>query len=517
MLPQSLSLVQETEFKDKERVERTVEQLVQEEGFFPTELLNESCNSAEDCVFDDVVRKCYIEVPWSNRTNFCECSNYYGFLGPNCDEPTANSTFIVAMFWIFTLWLSFSLLCFFRTLYLILKLFFKKPLVKTVISRNHSLNSKKKRKSAKQVPKTVIFTSLALFSGYLMLILYSVLPLATLTGAKPFILQNFTVNGEEVADVTTMYGDISTAARGIAVLMFVIASLQISVSWLEVAESMKMFNIFSDPKWNRRVKLFKRLVQFSTILFLVLLIGLVAAGVFYILLLVSSLFIMLMMILFIIGRRRFIAVLSNVSMSIREGGKDSDVYRRPLFLVRRSSLLVMTLIPLGILCMVADFFLVSSYETAVPLGEINSQFIVASFATGLGTSLFNVIHWYVHQLLKVRSKSLGRKRKELKKQDLSARILNTDTVDTIGEAEQKDALPSSLPPVTMKPKLISKLKGLSISAEFFLGKIRRNSSSVFGSILRTPSINQAVETTADDPINVSRKVELKEEELEVTL
>ena len=35
------------------------------------------------------VRECYVKNYFRNETFFCDCANYYGWTGDNCDDPTA--------------------------------------------------------------------------------------------------------------------------------------------------------------------------------------------------------------------------------------------------------------------------------------------------------------------------------------------------------------------------------------------------------------------------------------------
>lgn len=53
--------------------------------------LSNTCNVSSDCldVFDDdVVRHCFETAGFSSKTNFCDCSTWYGWTGDSCDEET---------------------------------------------------------------------------------------------------------------------------------------------------------------------------------------------------------------------------------------------------------------------------------------------------------------------------------------------------------------------------------------------------------------------------------------------
>lgn len=52
------------------------------------ELENFRCEKTSDCLElnDGVERFCYLEASFSNNTNFCDCSNWYGWIGESCDQ-----------------------------------------------------------------------------------------------------------------------------------------------------------------------------------------------------------------------------------------------------------------------------------------------------------------------------------------------------------------------------------------------------------------------------------------------
>lgn len=50
------------------------------------------CSRTSDCldiINDGIARQCYFTSEFSNRTNFCDCSNWYGFKGEQCDDDNS--------------------------------------------------------------------------------------------------------------------------------------------------------------------------------------------------------------------------------------------------------------------------------------------------------------------------------------------------------------------------------------------------------------------------------------------
>ena len=55
---------------------------------------NDMCNETKDCKEGNVLKECYFEVPWSEDSNFCNCSSWYGFVGDDCDIPSPQVWYI---------------------------------------------------------------------------------------------------------------------------------------------------------------------------------------------------------------------------------------------------------------------------------------------------------------------------------------------------------------------------------------------------------------------------------------
>lgn len=51
------------------------------------------CDDSSQCDDDGIVRFCYEEASFSNETFFCDCSNWYGWTGKNCNEESTQLTY----------------------------------------------------------------------------------------------------------------------------------------------------------------------------------------------------------------------------------------------------------------------------------------------------------------------------------------------------------------------------------------------------------------------------------------
>lgn len=72
---------------------------------------SEECASTVDCVTQNAAKECYTDVFFTDDSSFCGCSNFYGWVGEDCDQ--ASSQLIYAR-------MSSSLLCLWAVLVFVL-------------------------------------------------------------------------------------------------------------------------------------------------------------------------------------------------------------------------------------------------------------------------------------------------------------------------------------------------------------------------------------------------------------
>lgn len=66
------------------------------------------CETAADCGNSTPFKECYQENIFTNETDFCECSTWYGWVGQNCDEPGPTIHFRRIMSILFVTWTAFN-------------------------------------------------------------------------------------------------------------------------------------------------------------------------------------------------------------------------------------------------------------------------------------------------------------------------------------------------------------------------------------------------------------------------
>lgn len=82
----------------------------------------DECFETNECnINSSVLKICYESNLFEKRTNFCDCSSWYGWEGENCDEPTSTSFYLRTVIIILALIQVFNVLTASKTIYLYLK------------------------------------------------------------------------------------------------------------------------------------------------------------------------------------------------------------------------------------------------------------------------------------------------------------------------------------------------------------------------------------------------------------
>lgn len=79
------------------------------------------CNKSSDCSVDGIVKLCYEENNFDERVFFCECANYFGWRGEDCNEQSDTIYFRIVAELINTIWCTFLVLVTGKVIYLYLK------------------------------------------------------------------------------------------------------------------------------------------------------------------------------------------------------------------------------------------------------------------------------------------------------------------------------------------------------------------------------------------------------------
>lgn len=76
------------------------------------------CEDPFECSNGTVVKECYKRNNFDSREFFCDCSNWYGWTGDDCNEPTSTIYYHKTVFSFFLVWNMFNLLLLIKVVYL---------------------------------------------------------------------------------------------------------------------------------------------------------------------------------------------------------------------------------------------------------------------------------------------------------------------------------------------------------------------------------------------------------------
>lgn len=74
------------------------------------------CSDAVNCSSSTIFKECYVENNFRDDVFFCDCSNWFGWVGENCNEPTATLYFFGITYVVFLFWTLFNLVTLGRVL-----------------------------------------------------------------------------------------------------------------------------------------------------------------------------------------------------------------------------------------------------------------------------------------------------------------------------------------------------------------------------------------------------------------
>lgn len=79
------------------------------------------CIDAINCSSSGVLQECYEENNFEDDMFFCDCSNWFGWVGENCDVPTATVYYFGVSYFFFLLWTFFNIATLGRVLLLFIQ------------------------------------------------------------------------------------------------------------------------------------------------------------------------------------------------------------------------------------------------------------------------------------------------------------------------------------------------------------------------------------------------------------
>lgn len=268
----------------------------------------EECETPRNCTFtndvgDLIIRQCYIDVNWIDKSGFCDCSSWYGFRGENCDEHTFQSRYFQ------TVLILRSVCCMILLFFLLWELFRYCYCLHRV--------SQLKWKKLNYAFSVGVFSSI----GLVFLIVHGMIQHRSFIDPTRFQIEGyfFLLLGS-FEDVTVINGGIAVSSLFAAYTFFVLATMQVSLSWLEVAHAMWMH---FDPKLQKRIERFRKVIKFSAVLFCISQFILFPFQLYNGIGVTVMCMSVILIVLFIVGRRSFMKAIALTSQTAQEDFKQA--------------------------------------------------------------------------------------------------------------------------------------------------------------------------------------------------
>lgn len=335
----------------------------------------EPCDNADECtiVLDDgteIARNCFEEVVTSNKTNFCGCSDFYGWTGQFCDESSVQLV-IIRIF--STLRMAITLGLILRSLFLLVRLLQLKPAANNRVQKDN-------KRARDRLLKVIGFLLAALICSFL----HTLVSIIGAYNDRNFELYDYRYFiGDDIRGVNQKAG-IFVDLVGVMLIVFVIsASLQISISWIELIE--KFDNVFKVLNYTEKIKFYKNAVKYLTGFLIVFCAVFVGLGYLIPAFSGGATGAVFLLILFVIGRHSVVKQLSKSNLNTK---KTIKVFNKST----RSHVII-----LGLICVNMIVFAAADGIFVDP-GSVKPSSFAFNFLLLMFLLLIESDLWYVKQI-----------------------------------------------------------------------------------------------------------------------
>ena len=369
------------------------------------------CSNTRQCSTDGVLRVCYRKVLWTDKSNFCDCSSFFGWVGKECDEVSGavihfRFALLFCMTWSFIL------------------------VVRLIIDAMRVWKHRKSR--AVYVPwrmygkdpgnkEHLLFCSLvAIFFGFSFLFISSVMEFPSLVDPTRFELREFVLRGRREELAAVPHDAIISSLRLTVAVLYLIATLLISLTWLSLADTLAFFHFF---KISRATSFFRVFAKVTIAVLMVTTFILPEFDLAKVRIILTSVCGVIFLILFILGRRTFLKIVRGM-LSQRNTVIDGQ-----LRLVSVSSGYTIVLFACAIISFIAHFLFLESFRELTPPGGFSYALVSREIGGFFGLCLFSIHYWYVRERMRhiLRPRRMPDKSKTQKHG--SARKITIATID----------------------------------------------------------------------------------------
>lgn len=206
------------------------------------------CTKSIECDGSDVVKECFEYVNYNDRTNFCDCSPYFGYFGEECDQLSSTVYFMRSTLILFLIWSTLLFIVSSRTLFL--NWFIGYDPKRGMDPVNYTLFS-------------ILFSSISLFS-------YAFLHLLSNLNPEEYVIVEQKSFSSETSDYVTAIGGETESFCLLAFILFNLVGVQFMMaSWLKVIRNIYKFASVEEQKGCSQDDYFKWFFRLFFIVFLI--------------------------------------------------------------------------------------------------------------------------------------------------------------------------------------------------------------------------------------------------------
>lgn len=337
------------------------------------------CTDSFDCVNGSVIKQCYENNAFSEETFFCDCSNWFGWIGENCDKPGPTIYYIRITTVFFLAWTLFNIVTLSKTLFLLARHSFRKISIK-------DLNP---------IFYVVLFDTLASFG----LLIGRLIESPSYFDSTQYEVNEIDFGSTQVIQVDRKFTFASNFAIGFSSLFLLFSSAIIILSWLEVFN--KMNNIIKLDGFIYE-KVIKKTIISMVIIITVVFIIFSSLNILGVVILIYSVSAVLLIIAYVVGYCRF----RNRMISLLNGSLGSKE-KKALCLVRNSCKLKVFCFSALLLFSIAFFFGFSNSVEILKVGGFNYVLLFLD-ATNV-SALISITHtsYYTYSINEKLMKNAG--------------------------------------------------------------------------------------------------------------
>lgn len=256
----------------------------------------QNCTEAEECTLispdgNEVFKNCFESVEGSDLTNFCGCADFYGWRGEFCDKTSI--MLILARV--------FASLRMIVTVYTLVRSFVRLRQVLVINTGPSSHLKKAKLKTVKQSKSRLLKILMFIVASSIASLMYGSFSFIAAYDSTAFELYTYKYFADDdIVSVNQKFGVIVDICSVLIIVFAVSASLQISLSWVELIE--KYDSIFKSLKHSGKLNAYKNGVKYVTIFLILFCLGFIATGYLIPSFAGGIIASVLLLILFLVGR-----------------------------------------------------------------------------------------------------------------------------------------------------------------------------------------------------------------------